>query len=155
MKRKTPCEDRSNSRSRRRPAERRSAKSTSIGNSSRASTRVSAEMQLANARPWQLNDPYLYRMTGRVTAAGSKSVSETSTRFGFRDFRFENGYFRLNGRRVFWRSAHTGADDPGNDSAAARSRSLAARLVGPEGDGLQRRPVHLDHGAALSVGHVR
>ncbi len=48
-----------------------------------------------------------------MAASGSKSVGETSTRFGFRDFRFENGYFRLNGRRVFWRSAHTGADGPG------------------------------------------
>ena len=76
--------------------------------------KVSVEMQLANPRPWELNDPYLYRMTARVTAAGSKSVSETSTRFGFRDFRFENGYFRLNGHRVFWRSAHTGADSPGS-----------------------------------------
>ena len=76
--------------------------------------KVSAEMQLANPRLWELNDPYLYRMTARVAAAGSKSTSETSTRFGFRDFRFENGYFRLNGRRVFWRSAHTGADSPGS-----------------------------------------
>lgn len=41
-------------------------------------------------------------------------TSESAVRFGFRDFRFENGYFRLNGRRVFWRSAHTGADVPGN-----------------------------------------
>ena len=28
-------------------------------------------------------------------------------RCGFRDFRFENGYFRLNGRRLFLRSTHT------------------------------------------------
>ncbi len=76
--------------------------------------KISTEMRLADPRPWQLNDPYLYRMTGQVTATGSKPVGETSTRFGFRDFRFENGYFRLNGRRVFWRSAHTGSDGPGN-----------------------------------------
>ena len=76
--------------------------------------RIRTEMRLADPRPWQLNDPYLYRMTGQVTATGSKPVGETSTRFGFRDFRFENGYFRLNGRRVFWRSAHTGSDGPAN-----------------------------------------
>ena len=75
---------------------------------------INAELQLANPRLWQLNDPYLYRVVGRVAAVGAKSVSETSTRFGFREFRFENGYFRLNGRRVFWRSAHTGADVPEN-----------------------------------------
>lgn len=73
---------------------------------------VCAEMQIAKPRLWELNDPNLYRMQGRVAAAGSASVDEASTRFGFRDFRFENGYFRLNGRRVFWRSAHTGADTP-------------------------------------------
>ena len=71
-------------------------------------------MQLANPRLWQLNDPYLYRMTGRISAAGSQSVDETSTRFGFRDFRFENGYFRLNGQPRILAKRHTGADGPGS-----------------------------------------
>jgi hypothetical protein len=71
-----------------------------------------AELRVANPRLWQLNNPNLYRFTGRIRAAGSASFHETATRFGFRDFRFENGYFRLNGRRVFWRFAHTGADTP-------------------------------------------
>jgi hypothetical protein len=75
---------------------------------------VSAEMTLANPRLWQLNDPFLYRMTGRIVAAGAKTAGENSTRFGFRDFRFENGAYRLNGHRLFWRSAHTGSDAPGN-----------------------------------------
>jgi hypothetical protein len=73
---------------------------------------IRAEMQVANPRLWQLNDPQLYLMTGRIAVTGSNSVDETSTRFGFREFRFENGYFRLNGKRVFWRSAHSGADTP-------------------------------------------
>jgi len=75
---------------------------------------INTEMRLSSPRLWQLNDPYLYRVNGRIAAAGSRLVGEFSTRFGFRDFRFENGYFRLNGHRVFWRSAHTGADAPGN-----------------------------------------
>jgi hypothetical protein len=75
---------------------------------------VSTEASLANPRLWQLNDPYLYRLTARISAKGSKSVAETLARFGVRDFRFENGAFRLNGHRVFWRSAHTGSDAPGN-----------------------------------------
>jgi Glycosyl hydrolases family 2/Glycosyl hydrolases family 2, sugar binding domain/Glycosyl hydrolases family 2, TIM barrel domain len=76
-------------------------------------TTIHTEMQVADPRPWRLDDPFLYRATGRVVAAGSSSVDETSARFGFRDFRFEKGFFRLNGRRVFWTSAHTGADTPG------------------------------------------
>ena len=74
---------------------------------------INADMQVADPRLWQLNDPFLYRATGRIAAAGSRSVDETSARFGFRDFRFEDGFFRLNGRRVFWTSAHTGSDTPG------------------------------------------
>lgn len=74
---------------------------------------VQGEMSVSNPRLWQLNDPYLYRACLRLTAAGSNSVDESSARFGFRDFRFEDGFFRLNGRRVFWTSAHTGSDTPG------------------------------------------
>ena len=75
-------------------------------------SQVRAEMLVAHPRLWQLNDPQLYRMNARVAADVFNSVDETSTRFGFRDFRFEHGYFRLNGQRIFWRSAHCGADTP-------------------------------------------
>ncbi len=97
--------------------------------------KVSAELRLANPRLWELNDPYLYRLTARLAAAGSKSVWETSSRFGFRDFRFEDGYFRLNGRRVFLRSAHTGADSPGrirlpDDPDLLRRDLLALKMSG-------------------------
>jgi hypothetical protein len=73
---------------------------------------IQAELQVPNHRLWDLNDPQLYRVIARVAIPGTGSVDENSTRFGFRDFRFENGYFRLNGRRVFWRSAHAGGDTP-------------------------------------------
>ncbi|MCX6996435.1 MAG: glycoside hydrolase family 2 [Kiritimatiellaeota bacterium] len=64
-------------------------------------TRVEAEVNLDQPRLWELNDPFLYRVTARL------GDDEQSVRCGFRDFRFENGYFRLNGRRVFLRSTHT------------------------------------------------
>jgi hypothetical protein len=51
-------------------------------------------------RLWELNDPFLYRVTARVQIAGSSAMDERSVRCGFRDFRFENSYFRLNGRRI-------------------------------------------------------
>ena len=54
-----------------------------------------------------MNDPFLYRVTARVTTAEPGSADERSVRCGFREFRFENGYFRLNGRRLFLRSTHT------------------------------------------------
>ena len=51
-------------------------------------------------------------MTARASAERSPSFDEQSTRCGFRDFRLEDGYFRLNGRRIFLKSSHTGADVP-------------------------------------------
>jgi len=64
-------------------------------------TTVEAEVKLDQPRLWDLNDPFLYRVTARV------GDSEQSVRCGFREFRFENGFFRLNGRRLLLRSTHT------------------------------------------------
>jgi hypothetical protein len=70
-------------------------------------TAVEAELPLENPRLWNLNDPYLYRVTARVEVQGTNSMDECSTRCGFRDFRLADGYFRLNGRRMYLRCSHT------------------------------------------------
>jgi hypothetical protein len=70
-------------------------------------TTVEAAMTIAPPRLWELNDPFLYRVTARLRAEDSNSLDEKSVRCGFREFRFENGWFRLNGRRLFLRSTHT------------------------------------------------
>ena len=44
---------------------------------------------------------------GARDGAAAGSTDERSVRCGFREFRFEKGYFRLNGRRLFLRSTHT------------------------------------------------
>ncbi|MCX6911413.1 MAG: glycoside hydrolase family 2, partial [Verrucomicrobia bacterium] len=64
-------------------------------------TTVETEVKLDQPHLWDLSDPFLYRVTARV------GDNERSVRCGFREFQFENGYFRLNGRRVFLRSTHT------------------------------------------------
>jgi beta-galactosidase/beta-glucuronidase len=71
-------------------------------------TPMEIQMQVQNPRLWELNDPFLYRVTARTRAEGSDSPDERSVRCGFRDFRFENGAFRLNGRRIYLRCSHTG-----------------------------------------------
>lgn len=71
-------------------------------------TLVEAQLRVESPRLWELNDPFLYRLTVRVRADGSESFDEQSVRFGFRDFRVENGAFRLNGKRIYLRSSHTG-----------------------------------------------
>jgi hypothetical protein len=70
-------------------------------------TVIEADLRLTQPRRWELSDPYLYRVTARLAEAGSRSGDERSDRCGFRDFRFENGAFRMNGKRLFLRSAHT------------------------------------------------
>ena len=70
-------------------------------------TLIRTQTHVGNPRLWQLNDPYLYRVTARAWMEGTHSFDESSARCGFRDFRYENGYFRLNGSRLFIRSSHT------------------------------------------------
>jgi hypothetical protein len=74
---------------------------------------VEAHLTVPGPRPWELADPYLYRVTARLHLDNAVDVyHEASTRFGFRDFRIADGYFRLNGRRLFLRCSHTGNHFP-------------------------------------------
>ena len=75
-------------------------------------TQVEVTLHVENHRLWDLNDPYLYRVSVRVDAEGVEGSDEASVRCGFRDFRVEKGYFRLNGKRIFVRSSHTGNHCP-------------------------------------------
>ena len=60
---------------------------------------VELEIQVPEHKLWSPEDPSLYRIAASLQALAS--IDEYSIRFGFRDFRFENGYFRLNGKRIF------------------------------------------------------
>ena len=75
-------------------------------------TVVEIKIKVENARHWELDDPYLYRVTVRVGVDNSTSFDEQSTRCGFRDFKLTNGSFRLNGRRIFFRSSVSGNMSP-------------------------------------------
>ena len=75
-------------------------------------TLIETQLHVDGHRLWDLDQPYLYRMTVRASAKGVEGSDETSVRFGFRDFRVEKGYFRLNGKRIFLRSTHTGNHCP-------------------------------------------
>ena len=56
-------------------------------------TFVEAELTVGTPQLWELNDPYMYRVSVSAREAQSASIDEQSTRCGFRDFRFEGGYF--------------------------------------------------------------
>ena len=63
-------------------------------------TVVETELRVPGHRLWELNEPWLYRVTARVQTEGAAAFDERSVRCGFRDFRFRDGFFRLNGRRL-------------------------------------------------------
>ncbi len=71
-------------------------------------TILETSLRVKNPRLWQLDDPYLYRVCTRVATGDKGAFHESSVRCGFRDFHVENGYFRLNGKRIFVRCSHTG-----------------------------------------------
>lgn len=64
-------------------------------------TLVDSSLKVDSHRLWQLEEPYLYRVTAQIQEGNGSALDEQSVRCGFRDFRFESGYFRLNGRRIF------------------------------------------------------
>ena len=70
------------------------------------------ELQVEDHHLWDLRDPFLYRVSARVEIPGEDGFHEVSSRCGFRDFRVTNGYFRLNDKRLFLRSTHTGNHCP-------------------------------------------
>jgi len=75
-------------------------------------TPIRAEIQVRDHRLWDVDEPNLYAVTTRLVTDDLKSQDEHGTQFGFRDFRVERGYFRLNGKRIFVRSSHTGNHCP-------------------------------------------
>jgi len=73
-------------------------------------------LRVPDCHLWSLDDPYLYRATVvlQAEAGGAPCWHDASVRFGFREFVFREGYFRLNGKRLFLRGSHTGNHYPIN-----------------------------------------
>ncbi|MFC5406221.1 glycoside hydrolase family 2 protein [Cohnella soli] len=63
-------------------------------------------LTIPNPRLWRLEDPYLYQATIEIHTAGQRPHRQ-SVRFGFKDFRIVDGFFYLNGKRIFLKSTHT------------------------------------------------
>ncbi|PYU66058.1 MAG: hypothetical protein DMG49_23000 [Acidobacteria bacterium] len=75
-------------------------------------TVVDHEIRIDGYQLWDIEAPNLYRLLVRVEPSESGPADESTTVFGLRDFRVVNGYFRLNGRRIFLRCTHTGNHTP-------------------------------------------
>ncbi|MDP2991598.1 MAG: glycoside hydrolase family 2 TIM barrel-domain containing protein, partial [Kiritimatiellota bacterium] len=66
-------------------------------------------LPVAQPHRWDLDDPYLYRIHVKLAAGGTVAgrCHNQSVRCGFRDFQVEDGWFKLNGCRLFLKSTHT------------------------------------------------
>lgn len=91
-------------------------------------TLLEAGLMVNNPQLWDLQDPFLYRVTARLKEKEADSTDEASVCCGFRDFRVVNGYFQLNGRRIILRSSHTLNQSPiGIRIPPAEARDLLRR----------------------------
>lgn len=88
--------------------------------------------QVSQHRLWDLDDPFLYRV--EVILCPGKSEDTYHCRFGFRELLVRNGYFVLNGRRIFLKSAHTVNQFPNHcgayDAKMLRTDLLYAKSCG-------------------------
>lgn len=83
---------------------------------------VEGKITVPDFKLWNLNDPNLYQVSAewseRIDSQSGDAAEKTPTldrrtaTCGFRDFRFENGAFRLNGKRIYVKCSHSGSDSP-------------------------------------------
>ena len=93
-----------------------------------------AKLDLPAPHPhlWDLNDPFLYtiKVTSDWKTAGDAALHDTyAFRTGFRDFRMVDGYFHLNGRRIFLKSTHSNWYDPISIHATSRNTTWTDRDI--------------------------
>ncbi|HEV8635574.1 MAG TPA: glycoside hydrolase family 2 TIM barrel-domain containing protein [Chloroflexota bacterium] len=67
--------------------------------------RLEVALRVPGHRAWSLEAPALYRLSARLEADGGRD--QRDARFGFREFTFRDGYFRLNDQRLLLKGTHT------------------------------------------------
>jgi hypothetical protein len=79
-------------------------------------TTATLVLSVPQAHLWSLDDPFLYTIAISSQWQGAPSEAtgrdDCSFRTGFRDFRITDGYFYLNGKRIFLKSTHGNFYDP-------------------------------------------
>lgn len=70
------------------------------------------ELRVENHQLWDIEDPCLYELSARLSGERAETGDCVTTRFGFRDFRLKDGFFHLNGRKIFVKCTHTGNHAP-------------------------------------------
>ncbi len=94
---------------------------------------VKMELKVAQLRLWSPEDPFLYRITVCLEIKDDNStgfMQEFIIHCGFRDFRLdEDGFFQLNGNRIFLKSSHTANHFPIGQNVAPTPDLLKRDLL--------------------------
>ena len=88
---------------------RRSDVRTTIKVPTGASTQI-LTTKIKDPQLWNLDDPFLYKL--HAVLVWNMKHDEQTVRFAYRDFRIVDGWFELNGKRIFLKSCHASVIDP-------------------------------------------
>lgn len=93
---------------------------------SAGSNEVKTALQIENHRLWDVNDPVLYLV--RAELHSEFDVHSVTKKTGFRSFIVgQDGYFYLNGRRIYLRCSHTGNSMPESTHHIAQDKEILRR----------------------------
>ena len=91
-------------------------------------TVIEAAVPLSDVRLWSPEDPYLYTVRASVQSENGAFLHTLTRRTGFREFKVgDDGYFYLNGKRIFLRCSHTGNSFPYSTHAIPHTPALVRR----------------------------
>ncbi len=80
-----------------------------------------------DVKPWSTDNPFLYDIT--ITLSTKYGEHEKKQRFGFREFLVKDGFFYLNGKKIFLKSAHTGNAFPIGQMFPVRPEQIRQDLI--------------------------
>ena len=83
---------------------------------------IEHKVMIPNFQRWELNSPNLYHISAELkifdqniedkTIVSKPILDRRTATCGFREFSFENGAFRLNGKRIYVKCSHSGSISP-------------------------------------------
>ena len=89
--------------------------------------RYELKLNVPDVKLWSVDDPYLYRVTlGIRTVYGEHSLE---LNFGFREFCIRDGFFYLNGKKLYIRSSHSGNAFPIGQMFPARPEQIRKDFI--------------------------
>ena len=103
------------------------AKKSTLINLNKGDNVVNLSVDVANVNLWDVDNPNLYLV--EITLNGEYGKHTVVNKKGFREFKVENGYFYLNGKKTFLKCAHTGNVYPVGQMVPTHIEQLRQDLI--------------------------